>query len=71
MDKCQRCLKNIISFKCKECTSFNNLCIRCDNIVHNIPSKQNHRRTLINQQPIQNKDNKDDINDLKMIIYCR
>ena len=49
MENCQRCLKNKPSFQCMECSSFNILCTRCDKIIHNMPSKQNHRRKLINQ----------------------
>ena len=47
MENCQRCLKNKPSFQCSECPSFNILCTRCDKIIHNIPSKQNHRRILL------------------------
>ena len=49
MENCLRCLKNKPSFQCTECPSFNILCTRCDKIIHNIPSKQNHRRILLGQ----------------------
>ncbi len=49
MENCRRCLKNKPSFQCLECPSFNILCTRCDKIIHNISSKQNHRRKLLNQ----------------------
>lgn len=47
MENCQRCSKNKPSFQCTECPSFNILCTRCDKIIHNIASKQNHRRILL------------------------
>ena len=49
METCQRCLSKPVSFQCTVCTSYRNLCTRCDNIIHNIPSKQNHRRIAIDQ----------------------
>ena len=63
MENCQRCLKNKSSFQCTECPSFNSLCTRCDKIIHNIASKQNHRRILLGQLPIlNNKEIKDEKN---------
>ena len=50
MENCQRCLKHKPSFQCKECSSFNILCTRCDKIIHNISSKQNHRRILLGNE---------------------
>ena len=49
MEKCQRCLSKPVSFQCTICTSYRNLCTRCDNIIHNMPLKQNHRRIAVNQ----------------------
>lgn len=49
METCQRCLSKPVSFQCTVCTSYRNLCTRCDNIIHNISSKQNHRRIAIEQ----------------------
>ena len=49
MEICQRCLSKPISFQCMVCPSYRNLCSRCDNIIHNISSKQDHRRIAINQ----------------------
>ena len=49
MEVCQRCLSKPISFQCTVCPSYRNLCTRCDNIIHNISSKQDHRRIAINQ----------------------
>ena len=49
METCQRCLSNPVSFQCTVCTSYRNLCTRCDNIIHNISSKQNHRRIAIEE----------------------
>ena len=56
MEICQRCLSKPISFQCTVCTSYRNLCTRCDNIIHNISSKQNHRRIAFNQT-INNQEN--------------
>ena len=44
MEMCQRCLSKPVSFQCTTCTSYKNLCTRCDNILHSLASKQNHRR---------------------------
>ena len=65
MENCQRCLKNKSSFQCTECSSFNVLCMRCDKIIHNIPSKQNHRRILLSQ-PLTNREIKDDLNQIAL-----
>ena len=65
MENCQRCLKNKSSFQCRECSSFNVLCTRCDKIIHNIPTKQNHRRILLSQ-PLTNREIKDDLNQIAL-----
>jgi hypothetical protein len=61
METCERCLSKPVSFQCTICTSYRNLCTRCDNIIHNISSKQNHRRIAINktisQQEIKEEEN--------------
>ena len=58
MELCQRCLSKPISFQCTVCTSYRNLCTRCDNIIHNIASKQNHRRIAfnLNSNNLENKE---------------
>ena len=63
MEICQRCLSKPVSFQCMVCTSYRNLCTRCDNIIHNISSKQDHRRIAIDQT-ISHKENKDENNTL-------
>lgn len=65
MEKCQRCLTKPVSFQCTVCTSYRNLCTRCDNIIHNISSKQNHRRIAINQTIFQQEENNQDKNILE------
>ena len=64
MDKCQRCLSKPVSFQCTICTSYRNLCTRCDNIIHNIPSKQNHRR-IAKEKAISLQEKKGDNNTVK------
>ena len=71
MENCQRCLKNKPSFQCSDCPSFNIICTRCDKIIHNIPSKQNHRRILIdiginNNSNINKKLNNSEIKQIHM-----
>ena len=44
MEKCQRCQKKEYETHCFTCESFNNLCLDCDSYLHNLPSKQNHKR---------------------------
>ena len=63
METCQRCLSKPVSFQCTVCPSFTNLCTRCDNIIHNISSKQNHRRIAINQT-ISHREIKEDNNNI-------
>ena len=63
MEICQRCLSKPVSFQCMVCTSYRNHCTRCDNIIHNISSKQDHRRIAIDQT-ISHKENKDENNTL-------
>ena len=49
MELCDRCMALPVSFHCNICTSYKNLCTRCDKIIHNISSKQNHYRTWVKQ----------------------
>ena len=70
MEVCQRCLSKPISFQCTVCPSYRNLCTRCDNIIHNISSKQDHRRIAINQtKSSQELKQENNILDNK-ILYC-
>ena len=69
MEICQRCLSKPISFQCTACPSYRNLCTRCDNIIHNISSKQDHRRIAINQiKPSQETKEENNILDNKKIL---
>ena len=63
METCQRCLSKPVSFQCTVCPSYRNLCTRCDNIIHNISSKQNHRRIAIDQT-ISQREIKEDNNNI-------
>ena len=65
MENCQRCLKNKPRFQCSECLTFNILCTRCDKIIHNIPSKQNHRRNLLDLSINNNSINKQNVENIE------
>jgi hypothetical protein len=47
---CLRCKNKEAVFNCLSCDSFKFLCTQCDNYVHSLPSKKNHRRNAILEQ---------------------
>ena len=68
MELCDRCMAQPVSFHCLICTSYKNLCTRCDKIIHNMSSKQNHYRTWVKQtNSYQNNYRKNNTNDYNQI----
>ena len=51
---CNRCQNKPVEMQCMNCTSFKNLCSRCDSVIHSLPTKQGHSRTLITQTSNEN-----------------
>ena len=45
---CIRCKLKEFVYVCSNCHPFTNFCVTCDNFVHTLPSKKNHKRTLMN-----------------------
>ena len=54
---CNRCQNKPVEMQCMNCTSFKNLCSRCDSVIHSLPTKQGHNRTLITQTSNDNNNN--------------
>ena len=54
---CNRCQNKPVEMQCMNCTSFKNLCSRCDSVIHSLPTKQGHSRTLITQISNENNNN--------------
>ena len=51
---CERCKNAEVELICEECSPFHNFCKKCDNIIHQLPSRLNH----IRQNPNDNISNK-------------
>ena len=41
---CNRCRVEVGEFICSDCSNFNIFCLNCDNYIHSLPSKRNHKR---------------------------
>ena len=51
---CERCKNAEVELICEECSPFHKFCKKCDNIIHQLPSRLNH----IRQNPNDNISNK-------------
>ena len=51
---CERCKNAEVTLICDECSPFHNYCHKCDEIIHQLPSRINHNRknVLNNTTPI-------------------
>ncbi len=65
---CGRCKANDSEFICTNCDSqFKYTCVNCDNIIHSLPSKKNHKRSAVSsfevsKQQIPNEEKNQDLN---------
>ena len=46
-DLCERCKNAKVTLTCSECSPFHNYCDKCDKIIHQLPSRENHNRTSV------------------------
>jgi hypothetical protein len=54
---CSRCNAKEAMFNCLMCDSFKNLCNKCDNYLHSLPSKKLHKREALNVDKLPKEDN--------------
>lgn len=47
--KCQRCIRQNVQFICESCQPLNLFCCSCDEFVHSLISKSDHRRRRIDE----------------------
>lgn len=48
--KCQRCIRQSVQFLCESCQPLNLFCCSCDEFVHSLISKSDHRRRRVDER---------------------